>query len=246
MKDVARLKPLVVWKAGRTEVGAAAAASHTGSLASSAAIWSAALKQSGAVEVQDVEELTDTLLIFQQLGRVEVKGNGIAVVGGLADGGGGISVSASDTCAELGLNIPPLSSQTRQKLKDLLGTVGSILRNPVDVSQSGSNSSMIKEVTGLVLADPLIDLVIVQIDAGILLKYLPWEFVQSIFTVFIELRSEQEKPLVIVSPSGAFEAQRIEMEKQLAQASIPVFPTMKRAAKAIVNLNRYSRFRNGV
>jgi len=246
MKDVARLKPLVVWKAGRTEVGAAAAASHTGSLASSAAIWSAALKQSGAVEVQDVEELTDTLLIFQQLGRVEVKGNGIAVVGGLADGGGGISVSASDTCAELGLNIPPLSSQTRQKLKDLLGTVGSILRNPVDVSQSGSNSSMIKEVTGLVLADPLIDLVIVQIDAGILLKYLPWEFVQSIFTVFIELRSEQEKPLVIVSPPGAFEAQRIEMEKQLAQASIPVFPTMKRAAKAIVNLNWYSRYRNGV
>ncbi len=246
MKNVARLKPLVVWKAGRTEVGAAAAASHTGSLASSAAIWSAALRQSGVVEVQDVEELTDTLLIFQQLGRVEVKGNGIAVVGGLADGGGGISVSASDTCAELGLNIPPLSLQTRQKLTDLLGTVGSILRNPVDVSQSGSNSSMIKEVARLVLADPLIDIVIVQIDAGILLKYLPWEFVQSIFTVFIELRSEQEKPLVIVSPPGTFEAQRIEMEKLLAQASIPVFPTMKRAAKAIVNLNWYSRFRSGV
>ena len=244
MKDAARLKPLVVWKAGRTDVGAAAAASHTGSLASSAAIWSAVIRQSGAIEVQDVEELTDTLLIFQQLGRLEVKGNGIAVVGGLADGGGGISVSASDACAELGLNIPPLSSETRRKLTNILGRVGSILRNPVDLSQSGSNRSMIKEATGLVFADSSIDLVIVQIDAGILLKYLPWELVESIFTVFIEMRAEQQKPIVIVSPPGAFEAQRIEMEQQLARASIPVFPTMKRAAKAIVNLSRYSRFRN--
>jgi acyl-CoA synthetase (NDP forming) len=244
MKNVARLKPLIVWKAGRTDVGAAAAVSHTGSLASSAAIWSAVLKQSGAIEVQDIEELTDTLLIFQQLGPLEVKGNGIAVVGGLADGGGGISVSASDACAELGLNIPMLSTETRRKLTSLLGQVGSILRNPVDVSQSGSNRSMIKEATGLVLADSSIDLVIVQIDAGILLKYLPWELVESIFTVFIELRTEQKKPIVIVSPPGTFEAKRIEMEQQLARASIPVFPAMKRAAKAIINLSRYSRFRN--
>jgi acyl-CoA synthetase (NDP forming) len=245
MKDAAKLKPLIVWKAGRTDVGAAAAASHTGSLASSASIWSAALRQSGAIEVQDVEELTDTLLIFQQLGRLPVKGNGIAVVGGLADGGGGISVSASDACAELGLKIPLLSSETRRKLTDLIGRVGSILRNPVDVSQSGSNRSVIKEATGLVLVDSSIDLVIVQIDAGILLKYLPWELVESIFTVFIELRAEQGKPIVVVSPPGAFEAQRIEMEQQLARAYIPVFPAMKRAARAIINLSRYSRFRDG-
>ncbi len=240
MKKVARVKPLIVWKAGRTDVGAAAAASHTGSLASSPQIWSAALRQCGAIEVSDVEELTDTLLIFQQLGRIDAKGNGIAVVGGLADGGGGISVSASDACAEAGLNIPPLSSDTRTKLTNLLGLVGSILRNPVDVSQSGSNRSTIKEVARLVLADSVIDLVIVQIDAGILLKYLPWEIGESVFTVFIELRTEQQKPIVVVSPPGAFEAQRLEMEQQFARASMPVFPTMRRAAKAIINLNRYS------
>jgi acyl-CoA synthetase (NDP forming) len=242
MKDASKLKPLIVWKAGRTDVGAAAAASHTGSLAASARIWSAALRQSGAIDVQDVEELTDTLLIFQQLGRLEVKGTSIAVVGGLADGGGGISVSASDACAELGLDIPALSSETRRKLTNLLGRVGSILHNPVDVSQSGSNRSTIKEATGLVLADPSIDIVIVQIDAGILLKYFPWELVESIFTAFIELRAEREKPIVIVSPPGIDETRRIDMEQQLARASIPVFPTMKRAAKAIINLSRYSRF----
>jgi acyl-CoA synthetase (NDP forming) len=245
IKAAARSKPLIVWKAGRTDVGAAAAASHTGSLASSPKIWSAALRQCGAIEVGDVEELADTLLIFQQLGRLEIKGNGIAVVGGLADGGGGISVSASDACAELGLDIPPLSPATEKKLAHLLGRVGSILRNPVDVSQSGSNRSVIKEAAALVLADSSIDLVIVEIDAGILLRYFPWELVEPIFSIFIELRTKQQKPIVVVSPPGASEPQRIEMEKQLTRASIPVFPTMKRAAQAVVNLSQYSQFQHG-
>ncbi len=241
MKKVARLKPLVVWKAGRTDVGAAAAMSHTGSLASPASIWSAALRQCGAVEVRSVEEMADTLLIFQQLGqwRGSGKGNGIAVVGGLADGGGGISVSSSDACAELGLHIPSLSMETRHKLTGILGQVGSILHNPVDVSQSGSNPDIIREALGIVLADPSIELVIIQEDAGILLKYFPMEWVQDINTVFVDFRASQEKPIVIVSPPGASDLQRLEIEQRLTQASIPVFPTMERAAKAVANISSY-------
>ncbi len=242
MKAVAKVKPLIVWKAGRTDVGAAAAMSHTGSLASSAAIWSAALRQSRVIEVHGIEELADTLLIFQQLGWYEGSGNGVAIVGGLADGGGGISVSASDACAGLGLNIPPLTTKTKQGLTSLLGQVGSILRNPVDVSQSGSNPSIIKEALELILADSSIDLVIIQEDMGVLLKYLPWELVQAVNAVFIDLRIRQRKPVVVVSPPGATEAERLEMERALTQASIPVFPTMERAAKAIMNRSRYSRF----
>jgi acyl-CoA synthetase (NDP forming) len=134
MKQVARVKPLVVWKGGRTEAGAQAAMSHTGSLTSSAAIWSAMLKQAGAIEVHGLEDLTDTLLIFQQLGRRQ--GTCAAIIGGLADGGGGNSVAAGDACMENGLKIPPLSFETRQKLGELVGEVGSILGNPVDVSQA--------------------------------------------------------------------------------------------------------------
>lgn len=242
MKAIASVKPLIVWKAGRTDVGAAAAMSHTGSLATSPALWSAALKQCGVIEVHGVEELADTLLIFQQLEHYRGSGTGVAIVGGMADGGGGISVSSSDACAELGLNIPPLTTKTRQGLANLLGQVGSILHNPVDVSQSGSNPSIIKEVLKLIFADPSIDLAIIQIDTGVLLKYLPWEALQALNTVFINLRTSQDKPIVIVSPPGAAEAERLEMEQALTQASIPVFPTMERAAKAIMNLSQYSHF----
>lgn len=246
MKAVVKVKPLIVWKAGRTDVGAVAAMSHTGSLASSAAIWSATLRQCGVIEVSSVDELADTLLIFQQLGRYDGSGSSVAVIGGLADGGGGISVSAGDACAESGLNIPPLHAKTRQKLSGLLGQVGSILRNPVDVSQSGSNPSTIKEVLELILADSTIDLVIIQEDIGVFLKYLPWELAQAVNAVFIDLRAKQHKPIVVVLPPGATEAERLEIERALTQASIPVFSTMERAAKAIMNLSQYSRFQTSV
>lgn len=248
MKETAKVKPLVVWKAGRTDVGAATAMSHTGSLASPASIWSAALRQCGAIEVKSVEELADTLLIFQQLRgwKVTGRGNSIAVLGGLADGGGGISVSASDTCAELGLSIPPLSTEARRKLANVLGQVGSILRNPVDVSQSNSNPSVIREAIEVILSEPSIELLIIQEDAGILLKYFPVEWVQDINTVFIDYRTKQGKPIIVVSSPGIADLQRLEIEQRLTQASIPVFPTMERAAKAVANLSLYYQMQEAI
>ena len=238
MRDAAKVKPLIVWKGGRTEAGAKAAKSHTGSLASPAATWSAALKQAGAVEVHSLEELTDTLLIFQQIQRWQ--GKGIAIVGGLANGGGGISVSASDTCAELGLNIPSLSQSTQQQLLSLLGQVGSIVHNPVDVSQSQSRLPILQGVFKAVLADSAINLLIVQEDMGILLAYITLEGMEAINDTLINLRISQSKPIVIVLPSGAAEAERLQMERKLSKASIPVFPTMERAARALRNISWYS------
>lgn len=237
MRETARIKPLIVWKAGRTEAGAAAARSHTGSLASVAATWSAAFNQTGAIEVSNLEELTDTLLTFQQIGQL--KGNSTAIVGGLADGGGGISVSAGDACAGLGLDIPSLSTETTRKLASLLGQVGSILHNPVDVSQAGGRPAIIEEAFRLILADPSVNLLIVQEDMGILVGRLPWNAIESINDALIAFKTKQDKPIAVVLTHGASIKERRETERKLSQASIPVFPTMERAAKAIMNFSRY-------
>jgi len=244
MKEVTKIKPLIVWKGGRTDVGAAAAKSHTGSLASSTTMWSAALKQAGVIEVYSLEELADSLLIFQQLQRWQ--GEGIAVIGGLADGGGGISVASGDICAELGLIIPPLSLPTRQQLGNLLGQVGSILGNPVDVSQGGGKLSTLKESFKVILADPAIEFLVVQEDMGILLDFMSWENVEAINNILIDIRTRQNKPIVVVLAPGLSETERLRAEYILSQASIPVFPTMRRAAKAIANLSRYSRFQAAI
>jgi len=239
MRKVAEVKPLVVWKGGRTEAGAQAAMSHTGSLASSAAIWSAMLKQAGVVEVHSLEELTDTLLIFQQLGHGQ--GTRAAIIGGLADGGGGNSVAAGDACMENGLKIPPLSFETKQELTDLLGEVGSILRNPVDVSQAQFRGlPTLFQAIDLVVRDSISDIVLIQEDVEILLPIYSRQGLEEINEFLIELGRRENKPIIVVLPHGSGEAERLQIEQRLLAASIPVFCSMERAAKAVFRLNQYS------
>ena len=239
IREVARIKPLVVWKGGRTEVGAQAAMSHTGSLASSAAIWSAMLRQAGAMEAHSLEELTDTLLVFQQPGY----GQGIraAIIGGLADGGGGNSVAAGDACTEHGLKVLPLSSETKQKLADLLGEVGGIFCNPVDVSQAQFRGiPTLLQAIALIVGDTASDVVLIQEDVEILLPIYSRKGLEEINEFIIELGRRQNKPIVIVLPPGSVEAERLEIEQRLLAASVPVFYSMERATKAVCRLNEYS------
>ena len=239
MRKVAEVKPLVVWKGGRTEAGAQAAMSHTGSLASSSAIWSAMLKQAGVVEVHSLEELTDTLLIFQQLGHGQ--GTRAAIIGGLADGGGGNSVAAGDACMENGLKIPPLSLETKQELTDLLGEVGSILRNPVDVSQAQFRGlPTLFQAIDLAVRDSISDIVLIQEDVEILLPIYSRQGLEEINEFLIELGRRENKPIIVVLPHGSVEAERLQIEQRLLAASIPVFCSMERAAKAVFRLNQYS------
>ena len=239
MKEVAKIKPLVVWKGGRTEAGAQAAMSHTGSLASSAAIWSAMLRQAGAIEVHSLDELTDSLLAFQQLRYRQ--GTRAAIIGGLADGGGGNSVAAGDACMENGLEVPPLSLKTKQKLSELLGEVGSILHNPVDVSQAQFRGlATLFQSIDLVARDTAIDIILIQEDIDILLPIYSRKGLEEINNFLIELGSKQNKPIIVVLPHGSAESERLQIEQKLLADSIPVFCSMERAAKAIYNISQYS------
>jgi len=92
----------------------------------------------------------------------------------------------------------------------------------------------------LVAQDPVIDLILIQEDMDILLSVYPWQRVEELNEFFMNLRSRQNKPLIIVLPPGSAEPERLDIEQRLLEASIPVFPTMERAAKAIVTINKYS------
>ncbi len=238
LREVSRVKPVVVWKGGRTAAGAAAARSHTGSMASSAPVWSAALRQAGALEARSLEELMDGLLLLQQLGPVRVQN--VAVVGGLADGGGGISVSGSDACNDNGLTVPELSAGTKESLQRLIGEVGSILRNPVDVSPAQFRGpETLFRALEVVAHEPTIDVVLLQEDMDIMLSFLGQPETEVINAFLTGFRQTFGRPLVMVLPPGSAEAERVELENRLLAAGIPVFPTMARAARALSLLNRH-------
>ncbi len=133
LRKAAAAKPVVILKGGRTEAGTRAVNSHTGSLAGSLQIFDAAVRQAGAIRVDRMDELVDSVVAFRHL-----HGHGLRALrgprAGIVGGGGGYSVLASDEIGAAGLEMPPLPDNIQQKLHDFTPTAGTSVRNPVDTS----------------------------------------------------------------------------------------------------------------
>lgn len=127
LNQTAAVKPVVIFKGGFTEGGLRAAASHTGSLAGSDAVWDSVIRQSGAIRVFSVEEMVDMLVA---LARVRPPaGLNVCLVGH----GGGASVMATDEMSRAGFRLAPLPDEIRSGLKDFIDLANSMLRNPIDL-----------------------------------------------------------------------------------------------------------------
>jgi len=239
-KEISKVKPMIIWKGGRTPAGAETAASHSGSLAGSDIIWKAALRQTGVVKVENHEELVDTILGFLHFSGFA--GKRISVVAGLYGAGGGASVASSDACTSLGLEVPPFTHETKAKLAAILPEAGSILRNPLDVGSIGANLEILNMAIGLVLTDPLIDILMIQVPVDFLVGLGSKKIFQDTIETVVSFRKNQTKPIILISPYGSAVTERLEFERKLSHANIPAYPTFERAAKTIVNLNQYYGF----
>ncbi len=126
--EAAKVKPVIVYKAGKTSVGNRATQSHTGSLAGVDEIFEAACKQTGILRCHEVLHPFD--LAEAVINQPLPQGNRVAIVGD----GGGYCVTTSDTCAQIGLEIPELDPATRKKIKKHLLSHAAEPRNPVDTA----------------------------------------------------------------------------------------------------------------
>jgi acetyltransferase len=125
-RAAARAKPVVVIKSGRYAEGSRAAATHTGALAGSDAVYDAAFRRAGLLRVLDLDEL---FAAAETLGRQKpFPGRRLAVL----TNGGGIGVLAVDRLVDLGGGLAELSNETRDKLDRQLPATWS-RANPVDI-----------------------------------------------------------------------------------------------------------------
>jgi acyl-CoA synthetase (NDP forming) len=237
LRRVSAVKPVVIWKGGRTEAGAEAAASHTGALSSSYAVWKAAMTQTGAIGVESLEELADTIVALE--GIVNPAGRRVAMVSGMGGGGGGESVLGADTCISQGLEVPRFSDETRRQIGSLLPPAGTILRNPVDLGGSIPSLPVLERIVNLILADDSIDILIIQEHLGKLMGSLLGGQVSAINDVFISSSKAQKKPLVMVTPAWAPTTAALELEKKLRDAGLPVFRSFETAARSIAQVVNY-------
>lgn len=157
LQAAAANKPVIIHKAGRTKAGARSAASHTAAIAGAADLWSTALKQAGAHEARNQEQLLDLMLGASLLAKP--KGRRVAVVGG----GGGRSVQSADACEENGLEVVPLPAAVREKVREKAPSLADWIGNPVDQSILAGSGLSSNGLLELMLASEAYDLAIANV-----------------------------------------------------------------------------------
>jgi acyl-CoA synthetase (NDP forming) len=125
-----RQKAIVVLRAGKSQLGRAAAVSHTGKLAGAWKVWQDVARQAGLISVDTLDELLDVAIAFDSLGFPEkshLDGLGVLTVSG------GMGVLISDGAADYNLPLPTFSAHTQLKLRALLPAQMTVA-NPVDTA----------------------------------------------------------------------------------------------------------------
>jgi acetyl coenzyme A synthetase (ADP forming)-like protein len=152
-RRVARKKPIIAVKSGRTEAGARAASSHTGSLAGLDVAVDALLGQAGVIRTDTIDELFDVAMLLAN--QPVPRGRRVAIL----TNAGGPGIMASDACESRGLIVTRLAAATERALAEFLPAEAAV-GNPVDMIASATAASYERALATL-LADDAVDAVLV-------------------------------------------------------------------------------------
>jgi acyl-CoA synthetase (NDP forming) len=219
-------KPVLMWKVGNTEQGQQAARSHTANLGGAMELYKAAFRQSGILQVEDIQDVADYGRAFR-CGRLP-KGNRLAII--TISGGAGILMT--DECIARGMQVTKLAPQTGEKLRSFVPAYGSLL-NPVDVTAAIFNNT---ELIGLTLQaivdDPNVDCV-AMINAS-----LQGELAAKVAAQIVAGASRTDKPVFICW--SARDEVAPEAYAALDAARIPRYKSPVRCGRAMAALSWYS------
>jgi len=235
-REVVRKKPIVIYKAGRSEASARATISHTSSLIGSDEVFEALCKQAGLIRAYEATHPFDMAeaLISQPLPR----GNRVAIIGS-----GGQGVTTSDACGVLGLEVPEFDGKTKAMLKKALPPHAPVPSNPVDFAAAMRTSldearvaeaiARIDYVDGIITNAPSYrfsrasnaDTARIAIEGTELLASIPGKYGKPVITLKWR-RSDNDI-----------------LQDILKNARIPAYETPEQCARAMYALARYAQVR---
>jgi acyl-CoA synthetase (NDP forming) len=248
-RRITKKKPIVIMKAGRTDVGAKAARSHSAALAGSDEALDAAFKQCGVLRVEELTELVDVAVAL--LGQPLPRGGRVGVLAM----GGGMAVMAADALRREGLELPPLSPSTMEKLNSILSHRWSH-GNPVDPAGDFVSYHLLWPM----IEDDNFDSVIIIGGVGMTASFAGWasippsvgydanqlrkrmekaEMVNLKKT--IELMREYKKPVIFVTMVWGAK-RRGKVFRKLKRNYLEPYHTPEKAAKVLAHLVRYSEY----
>jgi acyl-CoA synthetase (NDP forming) len=252
--EVARKKPVVVFKGGKTPAGLKAAASHSGALAGKRDMYDAGFRQAGLIQARTTEAFIDCA---RSLSRLPLpRGDRVGII----TRGGGWGVITTDACEEMGLTVPELTSHTIEALDRLLPPYWS-RGNPIDLV-AVPDISIYLNCLEILMKDPNVDGVIAlgafleratsfmrkpafQQATGIDQPTVQeWEerereAKENVLYGMLSLMKDLNKPVVTVmgrEPSPKFDA-------LLRKESLSLYPTPERAVRVMARLMEYARYR---
>lgn len=247
-------KPIIIWKVGLTNMGAAAASSHTGSLAGESVIWDTFFRQTGAIKVETREELIDTTVGFSCL----PSGTGLGVA--YVSGGGAGTVVGADACEKAGMHLPAFSGETAAKLLELLPTAGVSAKNPLDIGTPHPPLDIFTSVLETLAESDAIDVIVIRriffsIKAATYFAgaHAPSsDQIKIIRDIPVNISRKYNKPVVIILPEDLTGAENIELEEERRQLrdfyfthNIPVYKSEQRAFKALGHLAGFRAIADG-
>ena len=225
--EVAAKKPILAMRGGRTEEGAKAATSHTGGLAGIGLSTELIFNKTGFITFRDEEEMCQAAVAFAN--QPIPNGNRV----GLITDTGGPAIIATDELVDLGLEIPTLSDNAKNSLKDKLYPEASV-QNPIDVLATAAAPHYRAALDTLMDED--------QIDS-IYINFVTPPFVdtESVAKEMAEVSKQRKKPIVCNYMTD--KAQWIETTKIMKEGGIPCYDFPEMAAKALAALTRFGEIK---
>lgn len=223
-RAVSRIKPIIVLKAGRSEAGAKAAASHTGAMTGEDAVYDAAFKRAGIVRVDTIQDLFDCAELMAKQPRPQ--GPRLAIV----TNAGGPGVMATDAMARAGLAPAPLDPETLQRLDAFLPPFWS-RSNPIDILGDASPERFRQTLE--VCCDA-------KDSDGICVILTPQAFTDPLLVAetLVDIMKGRRYPVFACWMGGKSIESALTI---LNKAAIPTYDTPERAIQAFLYMVEYAR-----
>jgi acetyltransferase len=225
--EVAAKKPILAMRGGRTEEGAKAATSHTGGLAGIGLSTELIFNKTGIITFRDEEEMCQAAVAFAN--QPIPNGNRV----GLITDTGGPAIIATDELVDLGLEIPPLSENAKNSLKDKLYPEASV-QNPIDVLATAA-AEHYRAAMDTLLDEDQIDSVYINFVTP------PFVDTESVAKEMAEISKQRKKPIVCNYMTD--KAQWIDTTKIMKEGGIPCYDFPEMAAKALAALTRFGEIK---
>lgn len=222
-KEITKRKPIILIKAGKTQAGTKAVASHTAALAGDYQVYSAAFKQAGIIEVESLTDLFDFSKIFLQPFPT---GDRVGVI----TNGGGVGVLTTDCISANGLKMASYSDATTQTLRQKM-PVHVNVANPLDLA-GDADSQLFKFAIDELMNDKNVDSLIltplmqtVSLDAGLI-------------DVIAKASEQMKKPIVVMTIGGDYTENN---RKLIEESGVPTYISSYVATRALAKLTWYAK-----